>query len=291
MIYKIEIYFMIFIIYAFLGWGMECTLGIIKNKKFVNRGFLIGPYCPIYGVGVVSVSLLISRFAGNVIVVFLLSTILCGALEYFTSYAMEKIFNARWWDYSNRKLNINGRVCIETLIPFGIISVLTIYFSNPWILGKLYLIPQNILHYIVAFFAIIYVVDICISSKVIIKFRTITKQARDSSEEMSQKVKEATEVAIQKLKTEKEELLAKLSQQKETKILANFKGRIENIDEIIKNSAKEMSEKIKSGKLNIRKELRERFIKQSKLNKRLINAFPNVEQKDYIHKKKDDNDV
>lgn len=85
--------------------------------------------------------------------------------------------------------------------------------------------------------------------------------------------------------------MAKLSQQKETNILANFKERIENIDDIIKNSAKEMSEKIKSGKLNIGKELRERFIKQSKLNKRLISAFPNVEQKDYTRKKKDDKNV
>ena len=127
MIYNIEIYFMLFIIYAFLGWVMECTLGIIEKRKFVNRGFLIGPYCPIYGVGVVGVTLLLSRFSNNVVLLFILSTILCGVLEYFTSYIMEKIFHARWWDYTTTKFNINGRICLETLLPFGIISFMSSY--------------------------------------------------------------------------------------------------------------------------------------------------------------------
>lgn len=307
MIYNIEIYFMLFIIYAFLGWVMECTLGLIENRKFVNRGFLIGPYCPIYGVGVVSVTLLLSRFADNLILLFILSTILCGLLEYFTGYIMEKIFNARWWDYTNKKFNINGRICLENLIAFGVISILIICFANPWIFDKLYMIPRNILHYLAGGLVIIYLIDTCISFKVILNFKDVTKQAKDNTEEISKKVKEATEAAIKKLTLEKEALVRKMNiktysiikdlkytstnyknkiKNQEITLIGKFKARIEIIDDAIKNSAKEMSEKIKSAKLRLSKEFNEKFVKQSKLNKRLISAFPNVEPREYTRKKK-----
>ena len=309
MIYNIEIYFMLFIIYAFLGWIMECILGLIQNHKFVNRGFLIGPYCPIYGVGVVIVTLLLSRFSNNIILLFISSTILCGILEYFTGYLMEKIFNARWWDYTDKKFNINGRVCLEYLLAFGVICVLVISFVNPWIFDKLYLIPKNILHILAGSLLIIYLIDTCISFKVILNFKNVTKQAKDNTEEISKKVKEATEAVIKKLTLEKDNLLRKMNiktysiikdlkytsvnyknkikiKNQEITLVGKFKARIEKIDDIIINSAKEMSEKIKSTQLRLSKEFKEKFVKQSKLNKRLISAFPNVEQREYTRKKK-----
>lgn len=235
MIYNLEIYFMLFIIYAFLGWIMECTLCVIQKHKFVNRGFLIGPYCPIYGVGVVSLSLLLSSISNNIFLLFICATVICGVLEYFTSFIMEKFFNARWWDYSDKKYNINGRVCLETLIPFGIIGTLVLKFLNPFILEKLYSIPKNILNYIVIFLITIYIVDLVISLKVIMKFKNMNKKEKDNTEEITKKVRETAEVAIQRLNLEKERLL--------------------------------------------------KFVKQSKLNKRLISAFPNLERKDYTRKK------
>ena len=105
---------------SFAGWIMETISISIRNKKFVNRGFLIGPVCPIYGYGVVLVSLLLQKYQNDIIVTFFMSIIICGFLEYFTSYFMEIIFKARWWDYSQRKFNINGRVCLENLVLFGL---------------------------------------------------------------------------------------------------------------------------------------------------------------------------
>ena len=307
MIYNIEIYFMLFIIYAFLGWVMECTLGLIQNHKFVNRGFLIGPYCPIYGVGVVSVILLLSRFSNNIPVLFILSTILCGALEYFTGYIMEKIFHARWWDYSDSKFNINGRICLDTLIPFGIICVLVICYLNPWIFSKLYNIPKNMLKISSIFLMLIYIVDTCISFKIILNFKNVTKQAKDNTEEITKKVKETTEMAIKKLLFEKEKLIHKMNIRKysivknvkytsinnkykiknsEITLIRKFKAHIEKIDETFKNSAKEMSEKIKNSQIKLCRELKEKFEGKSKLNKRLISAFPDVKQREYKRKKK-----
>ena len=95
---EIKIYILVFFIYAVAGWIMESTSISIRNKKFVNRGFLIGPVCPIYGYGVVLVSILLKKYQDDMIVTFFMSIIICGILEYLTSFFMEKIFNARWWD-------------------------------------------------------------------------------------------------------------------------------------------------------------------------------------------------
>ena len=96
---------------------METTSISIRNKKFVNRGFLIGPVCPIYGYGVVLVSLLLQKYQNDIIVTFFMSIIICGFLEYFTSYFMEIIFKARWWDYSNIKWNLDGYICFPASFP------------------------------------------------------------------------------------------------------------------------------------------------------------------------------
>ena len=82
---------------------MESVGGIFKEKRFINRGFLIGPYCPVYGFGVVLITILLQKYTNDVIVLFFLAILICGTLEYATSYFMEKFFNARWWDYSKNK--------------------------------------------------------------------------------------------------------------------------------------------------------------------------------------------
>ena len=105
---------------------MEVTLQFINKKRFVNRGFLIGPICPIYGYGVLLILLLVGN-KGDILAVFLKSILICSLIEYFTSYFMEKLFKARWWDYSKRKFNLNGRVCLGTAIPFGILGL---FISN-----------------------------------------------------------------------------------------------------------------------------------------------------------------
>ena len=94
-LYNIEIYFMMFMIYAVAGWIMECTLGVIQKHKFVNRGFLIGPYCPIYGCGSLGMIIYLEQYKDNIVTVFLLSVVICSVLEYFTSYIMEKLFKTR----------------------------------------------------------------------------------------------------------------------------------------------------------------------------------------------------
>ena len=128
-------YFLLFFFCSMLGWLMEVTCKLFQFHRFINRGFLIGPYCPIYGFGAVFVTLLLSGFSDHPVAVFLLAMLVCGTLEYVTSYVMEKLFHARWWDYSQRKFNLNGRVCANTLIPFGLLGLVMVYFLKPLVFG------------------------------------------------------------------------------------------------------------------------------------------------------------
>ena len=109
---KLVYYFIYFFVFSVVGYICEVTYVYICNKKLVNRGFLHGPYIPIYGNGAIFITLALGQ-CKNVILVFLGSMLICSILEYVTSYVMEVIFHNRWWDYSKQKFNINGRVCLN----------------------------------------------------------------------------------------------------------------------------------------------------------------------------------
>lgn len=186
---EIKIYILVFFIYAVAGWIMESTSISIRNKKFVNRGFLIGPVCPIYGYGVVLVSILLKKYQDDMIVTFFMSIIICGIIEYLTSFFMEKIFNARWWDYSQRKFNINGRVCLQNLVLFGIASCVIVYIVNPFIIGKLRLIPSTVQTVIISILLAIHLVDNIVSYKIILNLKQVSKEVKDNTIEISEKVR------------------------------------------------------------------------------------------------------
>ena len=104
--YDLKIYFLLFIIYSVVGWIIEIIDVAILNKKIVNRGFLIGPYCPVYGVGALLMLIFLNKYVYDPFILFCMSFLICGILEYLTSYIMEKLFKARWWDYSSNKFNL-----------------------------------------------------------------------------------------------------------------------------------------------------------------------------------------
>lgn len=194
--YNIVTYFLLFMVYSVAGWIMEVTCKSFEAKKFINRGFMIGPYCPIYGWGAIFITILLKRYISDWIVLFFMSMITCGVLEYLTSYVMEKLFHARWWDYSRRKYNINGRICLETLVPFGLLGLTIMYITNPIILNGLQNIPDNILNVIAIVLFVIFTIDGIVSLKVVSNVRAtstkLNKEAKtmDNTEEITAKVKE-----------------------------------------------------------------------------------------------------
>ncbi len=133
MLYLINLV-LLFFFYSFLGWCMEVTLKYIQYHRFINRGFFTGPICPIYGSGAALITLAIEGLRTvekGYGTTFLVSFLLCGAVEYFTSYFMEKRFHARWWDYSQKPMNLHGRIWIGNLILFGLGGVAIIHIINP----------------------------------------------------------------------------------------------------------------------------------------------------------------
>jgi uncharacterized membrane protein len=179
-------YFSLFFIYSILGWFMEVVWTFIMDKKIINRGFMIGPYCPIYGVGCLMLVFFLNSFKNNIYLLFLMSVVICSILEYFTSFIMEKLFNARWWDYSDLKFNLNGRICARTMIPFGFLGVFVVSILNPYLLSLV-----DFSSFFVLIFFMLFVIDLCVSFKVIENISgTISIVSKDCTEEISKKVRE-----------------------------------------------------------------------------------------------------
>lgn len=191
--FDIKVYFLLFMVYAILGWTMEVICKLIQYKRFINRGFLIGPYCPIYGYGALLITILLKRYENDAFVLFVMAILVCGTLEYLTSFFMEKVYKARWWDYSQRKFNINGRICLGTIIPFGLLGLLIMYILNPFFIGNIEKIPDLWLNVLFWTFLAIYTCDNIVSGIVIRYVRKTEKdvgQELDNTEEITNKVKE-----------------------------------------------------------------------------------------------------
>lgn len=115
-----------FIIYAVLGWCIEVSFQTLNKGKFINRGFLNGPVCPIYGFGMIVLLYFLTPFTDNVILLFIGSIILTSTLEFITGFVLEKVFNDKWWDYNDRPFNIKGYICLSFSIMWGLAAVFVI---------------------------------------------------------------------------------------------------------------------------------------------------------------------
>ena len=169
---------------------MEDIVVLVKDKKLINRGFLSGPYCPIYGFGGVLMTLSLQNFKNNPIILFILGVIICSILEYITSLAMEKIFHARWWDYSQRKFNINGRICLTNMIAFGVLGCIVIYIVNPIYFEKIQYLSDKSLNLICIMLLLIFIVDNIFSINIIKNIKLAKESIKDNTEEITKKVKE-----------------------------------------------------------------------------------------------------
>lgn len=265
-------YFMLFFIYAILGWIIETTLVSIEKRKFVNRGFLIGPYCPIYGFGGLAITILLKNYTKDPIVLFLMAVIICGTLEYFTSYIMEKIFKARWWDYSAKKYNINGRICLETVVPFGILGCLVMYVLNPITFKYLNMLSNSMLNIISAICFTIFITDNIVSYNVISSFTKTVKtinvgKIKDNTEEITKKVREVLigkSFFNKRLMEAYPNLQAKIKEKarqiahKAKEVKTEMSDKVESMKEKITQSASEIKDNIGDKVEEMQKEIRKK---------------------------------
>ena len=242
--YSLGMLFLLFLIYSFCGWCMEMTVCYLDTKKWVNRGFLIGPICPIYGCGCLLIILLLSKYLEDPLVLFVMAMLICSLLEYFTSYLMEKLFKARWWDYSHKKYNINGRICLDNIFAFGILGLLMMFVINPFVVKMLNYVSINVLNNIALVLLIIFIIDLAISLKVISGFKNVAKSIhKDSTEEITKKVKEI----LSKKGRLYKRLVSAFDFEASEKLIKDIKNKVkdvaEDITEYIENNKKKRIKK------------------------------------------------
>ena len=139
-IYEILAYFFV---YGVLGWCVEVAFAAVKEGRFVNRGFLNGPICPIYGVGVVSVIFSLQGFSESLLILYLASAVLVTFIEWLTGYVMDRIFHQKWWDYSGQRFQFEGHICLKYSVIWGLSALLAIFVLNPIFLTLVDLIPRT----------------------------------------------------------------------------------------------------------------------------------------------------
>ncbi len=187
---RLAIIFLIFMTYAFGGWAMEVIISLLQRRKLVNRGFLVGPICPIYGVGALLLSLVVSSDESP-LVIFCVAVVGSAVLEYGISYIMEKLFRVRWWDYTDQPFNLNGRICAESVLAFGVIGVLILKIINPALLTLYSSMPQFLMLLLAAILAAWLIFDIALSLWLMLGVRvTVGTVQRDATDEIAARVHE-----------------------------------------------------------------------------------------------------
>lgn len=289
----------IFIIYAFIGWCVEVAFAALDRGIFVNRGFLNGPYCPIYGFGVVIVVAALTPLKENLWLLFLGSMFLTSALEYLTGFLLEKVFHNKWWDYSDKPFNIKGYVCLKFSIYWGLACTFVMDAVHPAIYKGITLIPHTLGVVLLCIFLAVFIVDCSVTVSTILKFNRHLKlmqemaaQIHKLSDDIGENIYENVEGVLQK-KEEFEEthaqLINKLADTREDlrETRDNAKLRIsENIMEA-KSSIEARSAAVRSNLELQRKELSELSDKYKALYeeknagyRRLLKAFPGMISKE-----------
>ena len=173
-----------FFVYGFLGWCTEVIFAAFKQHRFVNRGFLNGPICPIYGVGVTLVIACLEAFQSNLLLLYISSVILVTVLEGVTGWAMDKLFHNKWWDYSKLPFNIGGYVCPLFSLIWGVACVFIVYFVHPLIHQVLSLIPHTAGIALIAILGIALLSDIIVTTSAIVKFNQYLERLKHITDEL-----------------------------------------------------------------------------------------------------------
>lgn len=304
----------IFIIYAFLGWCTEVSYAALDTGKFVNRGFLNGPYCPIYGCGVVIVVGVLTPLKDNLLLLFAGSFLLTSVLEYITGFILEKAFHNKWWDYSDKPFNIKGYVCLKFSIYWGLACTFIMDILHPMIYAVITWIPFVVGVVILSILMCVFVVDCVITVTTILKFnkrlRIMDEMAASIhrlSDEIGENIYEnVTEVIEKKEEFEENhaELIDKFAETKDnlSELPQNAKNKIAETTEATKNRITETTEATKNriaetteatkGRLTETFEAKKRELDELKERyenlyeeknfgfKRLMKAFPDMKSRD-----------
>ena len=296
MLSSMSIYFILlyFFVYGFLGWCTEVGFAAFKTHHFVNRGFLNGPICPIYGVGVTAVITVLTPYKSDIIVLYILSVVLVTVLEGVTGWAMDKIFHNKWWDYSDQPLNIGGYVCVLFSLIWGVFCVLIVKVIHPLIYKVLTMIPFVLGIIVMACLAVGLLADLYVTASAILKMNRkletmekIAAELKDLSNKVGENIYENVMEGME-FQEEKKEQLGNVREElkerlEEPKAIVN--GLREGVKERLeepKARMEELAPKINVEEMKARmEELKAKYEKmaenRTKVGERLVKAFPKMQ--------------
>ena len=262
MTYSILEYLWFFIIYAFLGWCVEVSYHVVTTGKFINRGFLNGPVCPIYGFGMITLIFSLNSLVDNFILLFLGSFLLTTILEFITGFILEKVFHDKWWDYTDLPFNIKGYVCLSFSIAWGLSAVFMLNIIHPPVYKFVSILTNKIgnilLSLLLACFAIDFIITVLGIMKIkkrILILNDIAEKLRVYSDDIGKNIYKGMTVAIK------------------TKDIVNH--RLEDSTSELKITIDEKKKHIVDLKAKYEKTLKEK----SFVHRRLEKAFPNLKKK------------
>lgn len=261
-IFNLSLYNIIFYfaIYAFLGWCVEVAYAALNTGKFVNRGFLNGPVCPIYGFGVVFIIALLTPIENNIFMLFIGAIFITSFIEYITGFILEKVFHHRWWDYSDVPFNIRGYICLKFSLIWGIASIFVIKVVHAVVYDVVKFIPSLVGIMLIAIIIISFLIDFAAAVQTVLKLNVRLRKIDEISVEMRNKsdilAKEISKNTIE-LKKLYDENSIEFKQKHEASII-EIKSKYEK--EIVELRGK-------YDKLTARRHI---------LQRRILKAFPNI---------------
>lgn len=251
-----------FMVYAFLGWCTEVVYAAVTTGEFVNRGFLNGPLCPIYGFGVIGVVYALRPVADQFFLLFIGSVLLTSALEWLTGFVLEKLFQNKWWDYSDKPFNLNGYICLAFSILWGLACVFVIRIVHPTVVTFVEFMPQLVGWFILMAGLILFVSDLTVTVFAVIglnkrleQLDVIANRLKYISDELGENISDYTLTMMEK----NEQLRDKVGE---------YKQDAELKMEIYRQEAEAL--------LNSRKEL---LLKSKAIQRRLVKSFPRLSSK------------
>lgn len=272
----------IFFIYAFLGWCTEVSFAALVTGKFVNRGFLNGPWCPVYGFGVVIVLACLTPLADNLPVLFVGSVVLTSILEWLTGFVLEKLFHQRWWDYSDEPFNLNGYICLRFSIAWGFACLFVVKLLHPTILGLIRLIPHFAGVILLALLGAVMAVDLAATVATIVKLNRRLAQI----DELAAKIKEASNEFGENLADKVLDVVERGADWKEDMEELSFKLALRKAE--LADEREEREQRQEERRAQARRQLEEwRVSMQELLNqksfghRRLLKAFPRLRSIDH----------
>ena len=225
--FPISLLFLYFVIYAFLGWILETVYCSVRERRFVARGFLYGPVCPIYGVGVLMMLCWFAPFTGQPLLFYVIATVCMSAWEYLVAWILETTTHIKYWDYSDRKFNLHGRICLSISLTWGVLAYLVIFWIHPVVAGLVERLSLSTIYVADVVLLVLLVADAAATIRELAlltaMLRKLTQMGEElqvqlalSRAELSDRLDEAREVLSDRLDDAKESISDRLDDARES---------------------------------------------------------------------------